>query len=632
MQKQYMSQHAGDETFFYRPVPGSTSWTVRAVRFVLFLGLWSWGVGLGVAVLLGLPVGWFPWSGIGALAAHIGMREAVITVLAGIPPALMLTAGGLRLPSITGRLRWGSALPRGWWRWPRESIRPGRGLPWRSGLRHGRAATDRANNGACTGAVIIGRERNAGQLVVLGSQACGQSGEPIWDGSAGLKLFLGEGPVISRAVDQAAAGFEGMVIRVAGGPRASSCLYGERQIHLAPHTVFDTDPMVQAREDAAAWSDIGAMVAALPLSPQQQLLARALWAMGLELLPVGLRRFANLADFCRPSGEVYRKLGGWLAASRLVPADERWRIGAMLDAWRARPDPMPQLLIETRTVLCAAGCPARPYGPMPVRLASAFRTGGVREILFEADLAKEDSGLRMRLRAQLAALLADISDPARPMLDQPCLFVLDADCDPQLVAQVMKARRALLARRITILLHATTPDRAREQLSVPQGARIADQVSTVVMAAVGKGDASQMLGDLALSPTALDRAKPNELFVATAKHGAMRLDPVADGPVRRARPSSPEEHQSLLWAKPPLVIKLGPPLPEPLPAPPPPPAQPSLPAPPAPALAPDQEQQISRPESEVLPPEPKEAHAESPSTAPKRRIRQNLRRVLARRL
>jgi hypothetical protein len=304
----------------------------------------------------------------------------------------------------------------------------------------------------------------------------------------------------------------------------------------------------------------------------------------------------------------------------------------MLDAWRARPDAMPQLLIETRTVLSAAGCPARPYGPKPVRLATAIRTGGVREILFEAGFAQEDSGLQMRLRAQLAALLADISDPARPMLDQPCLIVLDADCDPQLMAQVMKARRALLARRITIVLHATTPDRAREQLSVPQGARIADQVSTVVMASVGKGEANQMLGDLGLSPTALDRAKPNELFVVTAKHGAMRLDPVTDGPVRRARPSGREERQSPLWAMPPLVIKLGPPLPEPLPAPPPPPAQTTLPAPPLAASPPDQDQQIRRPEPEVLPPEAKEPHAETPSTAPKRRVRQNLRRVLARRL
>lgn len=591
-------------------------------------------MGLGVAVLLGLPVGWFPWSGTGALAAHIGMREAVITVLAGMPPALMLAAGGLRLPSILGRLRWGSALPRSWWLRlrPRNAVRPGRGLPWQSGLRHGRAATDRADKGACAGAVIIGRERNAGRLAVFGSQARGQLGEPIWDGSAGLKLFLGEGPVISRAVDQAAAGFEGMVIRLAGGPRASSCLYGERQIHLAPHTVFDTDPMVQAREDAAAWSDIGAMVAALSLSPQQQLLARVLWAMGLELLPVGLRRLANLADFCRPSGEVYRKLGGWLAASRLVPPDERWRIGAMLDAWRARPDPMPQLLIETRTVLCAAGCPARPYGSPPVRLATALRNGNIREILLEAGPVQADSGLRMRLRAQLAALLADISDPARSMLDHPCLIVLDADCDPQLMAQVMKARRALLARRITILLHATTPDRAREQLSVPQGARIADQISTVVMAAVGKGEANQMLGDLGLSPTALDRAKPNELFVATAKHGAMRLDPVTDGLMRRERPSRLEELQSPLWANPPLVIKPGPPLPEPLPAPPPPLAPTPLPAPPPPASAPDLDQQIRRPEPEVLPPEAKEPLAESPSTAPKRRIRQNLRRVLSRRL
>jgi hypothetical protein len=589
-------------------------------------------MGLGVAVLLGLPVGWFPWSGIGALAAHIGMREAVITVLAGMPPALMLTAGGLGLPSILGRLRWGSALPRGWWRWPWNTVRPGRGLPWRSGLRHGRAATDRPDSGACAGAVIIGRERNGGRLAVFGSQAGGQLGEPIWDGSAGLKLFLGEGPVVSRAVDQAAAGFEGMVIRLAGGPRASSCLYGERQIHLAPHTVFDTDPMVQAREDAAAWSDIGAMVAALPLSPQQQLLVRALWAMGLELLPVGLRRLANLADFCRPSGEVYRKLGGWLAASRLVPADERWRIGATLDAWRARPDSMPHLLIETRTVLCAAGCPARPYGPPPVRLATVLRNGNIREILLEAGPVPADSGHKVRLRAQLAALLADISDPARPTLDQPCLIVLDADCDPQLVAQVMKARRALLARRITILLHATTPDRAREQLSVPQGARIADQVSTVVMAAVGRGDANQMLGDLGLSPTALDRARPNELFVVTAKHGAMRLDPVTDAPFREARPSRREGRQSPLWANPPLIIKPGPPLPEPLPAPPPPLAPTPLPAPPPPSSAPALDQQIRRPEPEVLPPEAKEPLAESPSTAHKRRIRQNLRRVLSRRL
>jgi hypothetical protein len=418
-------------------------------------------------------------------------------------------------------------------------------------------------------------------------------------------------------------GFTGYVIRLTGGQCASVCLPGETHIHLAPHTQFDTDPMVQARQDDAAWADVGVMVSAMPFGAQHLRLARTLWAMGLETLPPGLRRLANLADFCGCPKDTFRTLGGWFAKTDLVPDDERWRVGALLDAWRADPARMATLLHETRVLFRAAGCPARPYGEPPVRLGAVLRFNTAHAIIFETGGRDAGAGHVTRLKAQLAALLADLTDPARARLRRPCLIVIDEDCDPGFAIMATGQRRALAARGVTLLVQTRTLAKARELFGIAQGDTLAKEVSTLVVATSDR-DNGLAIG---LSPEVLDHAKPNELIAGTAKHKPMRLDAWNGAAMRDAIPAGARPFDGLLWSKPALVFSPGPELPTtPL-------VPPPLPAPlPAPELATDPgPAQVAK--VEVLEPEAgPDAPEKRSAIRPGRAVQSRLRRVLSRRL
>jgi hypothetical protein len=554
------------------------------LRFALWMAIWGWMTRAALALVLGEagPFGWAPWDGFLAMATTHGPLQAAAAALAMVPLAAWLACVmGAELGDV-------------------------RVDPPRRRLPHGRTRAERARDEARhslgheeAGTVLLGHERAWAWPEMAGLPR--RVRLPVRDAGFGRTLILGDGPDATRAMDAAAASFDGVVVRLTGPATAARLGSGAGVLRLGPHAAFDLDPLHLPREGALAWADIRALTPALGFAGDEIVLAPALWAMGLETLPRTLRRAANLAEAVRGPRGAYARLGGWLRDTALVPEDERWRIATLLEAWRFDPDGLARTLHAVCRRFVSVSQPALQGAGPPRRLGDIVRAGACATIVLDdggPDGARD--GHHARMAAQLTALLLDLLDPTKAAPAWPILIAIDADAGDALLSVIDRFRTRLLERRVPLLIHAATPEIARVRLGA-RGGEVADAATAIVTTPSVRGLAP-VFAPLGVSSDAVEDLMPGELLVASAGRRVMRLDAArtiepAVGRWLTMLGATTIDEVPPAWTRPAIDPAPGPTLPVPPPQPPPPP--PAPPPPPVPVVPPPPP---PPPEPEILPP------------------------------
>lgn len=554
------------------------AWMVRFVGLACVGGWlanplyqWSWEVpesALGPVwldlVLIELRA---PWLAVAGMA----MAGREMPSMAGVGLAAALAVGGAIL--------WASALLAGlkhpFGRIPRRGAWLGLGRTWqeaRKEARHEARATV-GHGGSAT--VIVGLEPVKAWNVLahvwqrlrtrdwtgLLRRSAWMGWRPVRD-LGGDKLILGDSRAMSAVMQAAVSSFDGVVIRLSGGPKPLPTGGKGEEVRLMLGRDMDPDPLRQVRPGPDAWEDIRAMVAPLQLGERRSVLVAAFWALALETLPEEDRTMDGLVALLDDPAHAYQLLGGWFAVTTLIPEQEREAARDLLRTWRARQPLLADDLTAVTDALCELMDGHR-HWRLPKRRMMDLVQAGPRIISIEAGHGDPRS-LRGRLPALLLGqLLRELAVSSGPELTRQVMIAVDPDCDAGLLNVLRNWRKDLKARGIILLLHLKDRAQVRSALGLHLRDDIAGQVSTLV---AEPSMASDVLYRLGYTQQAFELTRPGELIVATAGRHMMRLRPIA--PDQVAVPPVPVTDPSTAYAAPWSGPAITPPPGAPLPPPP----------------------------------------------------------------
>lgn len=553
-----LARFVGPRMFVWRQ---QMAWVLRFLGYALIAGWslnglyqWSWDLSssqMGPAWLdLGPVELRAPWLALVAIA-QIGDGAPVLAV-PGIVAALVLAASGLGLAALLAGLAgpFGQVPRRGDW------LALGR-----SG-EEVRREQQALRQHPVAGTVVVGHEpaRTSHRLQRLGCPPFTRDWVAVAD-LGGDRLFLGDSPTITAAVRAALRSFDGVIIRLSGGPKPLPVGYPGEEVRLMLGRDLDTDPLGQVRQGPMAWDDIQAMVASLHLGDQCSLLASSIWAMALETLPAANRDMTGLIRLLDDPGLAYQKLGGWFAITTLIAEDARKPVEELLALWRKCQPMLGDDCEAVSKALTSLMTGHRHWGVPRVRLMDLLQAGP-RVISVEAGDHEPRSGRSQLTAMLLDQLLRELADPVTPLPPRPVLIAIDPDCGACLPSVLQRWRARLCARGICLLLHARDQGQVRAMLGLQQSDPVVAQVSTLITEPSSAADVFHRMG---YADRAFKLVRPGELIVATTGRQIMRLAPIDPDQVpgsalpatyRRPTYQAP-------WSDPALTAPPGPPLPPP---------------------------------------------------------------------
>lgn len=507
-----------------------------------------------------------PWLAVAGMA----MAGREMPSMAGLGLAAAL--------AVAGAILWSSALLAGlkhpFGRIPRRGAWLGLGRTWteeRQELRREGRASD-GHGGSAT--VTVGLEPVSAWNVLAHVWHClrtrdwaGLLRRSAWMGwrpvgdLGGDKLILGDSRAMSAVMQAAVSSFDGVVIRLGGGPKPLPTGGKGEEVRLMLGRDMDPDPLRQVRPGADAWEDIQAMVAPLQLGERRSILVAAFWALALETQPEEDRTMEGLVALLDDPAHAYQLLGGWFAVTTLIPEQEREAVRDLLRTWRARQPLLADDLTAVTDALCELMDGHR-HWRLPNRRMMDLVQAGPRIISIEA--AKTDPrSLRGSLPGLLLGqLLRELADSSGPELTRQVMIAVDPDCGAGLLSVLRNWRKDLKARGIILLLHFKDRAQVRSALGLHLRDDIPGQVSTLV---AEPSMASDVLYRLGYAQQAFELTRPGELIVATAGRHMMRLRPIA--PDQVAVPpvplTDPPASINVPWSGPAITPPPGAPLPPP---------------------------------------------------------------------
>lgn len=563
--------------------PQVYAWREQIAWMVRFVGLaclggwlanplyqWTWDVpesALGPVwidlVLIELRA---PWLAVAGMA--MAGREMPSMADVGLAAAL----------AVAGAILWASALLAGlkhpFGRIPLRGAWLGLGRTWKEARKEARHEARATVGHGGTATVIVGLESVRAWNVLAHVWQCLRTRDwagllrrsswigwrPVGD-LGGDKLILGDSRAMSAVMQAAVSSFDGVVIRLSGGPKPLPTGGKGEEVRLMLGRDMDPDPLRQVRPGPDAWEDIRAMVAPLQLGERRSLLVAAFWALALETLPEEDRTMDGLVVLLDDPAHAYQLLGGWFAVTTLIPEQEREAVRDLLRTWRARQP----LLADDLTAVADAPCElmdGHQHWRLPKRRMIDLVQAGPRIISIEAGHSDPRS-LRGRLPALLLGqLLRELADSSGPELTRQVMIAVDPDCAAELLSVLRHWRGDLKARGIVLLLHLKDRAQVRSALGLHLRDDIAGQVSTLV---AEPSMASDVLYRLGYAQQAFELTRPGELIVATAGRHMMRLRPITPDQVAvpPAPVTDPPASVNVPWSGPAITPPPGAPLPPP---------------------------------------------------------------------